>query len=122
MNADQKTATTQAKYTVALVRDASGAEPYVYPMFERSYLSATGGFLAGEVFLEVGEVVTIQITFDDAALQVTARVDGLQFGDAPGVTVTFVDSSNAQKKALAARFPQPQRRKPKQKRTRRRSR
>ena len=106
---DQKSGSMQTKYRVALVRSEGGQDICVYPMFERAYLSAAGGFLAGEVFLEVGEVVTIQISFVDEVLNVTARVDGLQFGDAPGVTVTFVDSSEAEKQALAARFPQTRR-------------
>ena len=74
-------------------------------MFRETQLSEKGGFLGGEVFLEVGERVAMSIKFNDGEeFHVAARVDGLQFGESPGVIVTFSHSSPQQRKALACKI------------------
>ena len=65
-----------------------------YAMFVASTLSANGAFLRGDVFLEVEEEFTVELARGEASVRVRARVESLERGDAPGMTVTFVGVSS----------------------------
>ena len=100
-----KQGASQKGFVVALIREENGKALCSYPMFGSTQLSEHGGFLGGQVFLEVGERVAISITFEDGEeFHVAARVDGLQFGESPGVVVTFSHSSPEQRTALGRKI------------------
>ena len=86
---------------VALVLPNGDDSPRVYDMFEAVELNGEGAFLAGEVFLEVGELVTLQLTQAGQDLvKAQARVVGLERGARNGMAVVFRDLGEQERRTL----------------------
>jgi len=72
-----------------------------YQMYEARDLSAEGAFLVGELLLEVGEQVTLQLETDgQPPVRAQARVVRLERGDRIGMAVAFQELGDAERSAL----------------------
>lgn len=76
-------------------------KPCSYEMFEATEMSADGVFLAGDLFLEIGETVTLELAADGAdPVRAQARVIRLERGDRNGMAVAFQDLGDEERRAL----------------------
>lgn len=88
--------------TCAMVTEGEGAS--VYPMFEVKALDVAGAFLAGSLFLEVGETAVVEILWDDdTRIRVPVRVASLDRGDEPGMSVVFPELDERERKLIEER-------------------
>jgi hypothetical protein len=86
----------------AVVTEGEGAS--VYPMFEVKRLDVDGAFLAGSLFLEVGEITTVELSWDEQTrIRVRVRVASLERGDEPGMSVVFPELDDGERKLIAER-------------------
>jgi hypothetical protein len=90
--------TSNGKAVTASIAGPDGS----YAMFEAHRIDPRGAFLAGTLLLELDEEFTVELSFADASrLRVRARVDRVQRDVEPGMTVSFSDLSEADRKLLA---------------------
>lgn len=76
---------------------------FVYPMFEVRDLRPEGALLQASLFLEVGEVVVIELSLGNGqAVRACARVVALERGDHPGMRVEFVELAESDRELMAA--------------------
>ena len=74
-----------------------------YSMFELLEVSVEGAFLGGKLLLEPGEIVTLELAFDDdRTTELEARVVSAETGDRPGIRVAW-SSLTASDRALLAK-------------------
>jgi len=80
---------------------ADGDDGGGYLMLESSELSEDGGFLGGNIFFEVAEEFTLQLSRSGAdSMRVRVRVVEIERGDEPGMWVEFVDVGDVERKKL----------------------
>jgi hypothetical protein len=86
----------------AVVTEGKGAS--IYPMFEVTRLGVDGAFLAGLLFLEVGESAVVELSWDEhTRIRVRVRVASLDRGDAPGMSVVFPQLDERERKLIEER-------------------
>lgn len=85
----------------AVILAVDGESSNRYEMFEATEMSAEGAFLAGDLFLEVGELVTLQLVADGQdPVRAQARVVRLERGGRNGMAVAFQDLGDDARRAL----------------------
>ncbi|HUH03664.1 MAG TPA: PilZ domain-containing protein [Kofleriaceae bacterium] len=88
--------------TVAVI-DPANTEAPPYAMFELGQLSAAGAFLIGSVFFERGEEFLVQLRQGTVApIRVRARVVEHTRTPDPGMTIEFINLTDAERSALSA--------------------
>ena len=91
MSAAPDTASPGALRASVVVRDGD-AEAASYEMFDVESVDLGGARLVGPLLLEVGEEVCLRLSRDERAIEVTARVTGVERGDHDAISVVlFVD-------------------------------
>ncbi len=72
-----------------------------YEMFEATEMNAEGAFLVGGLFLEVGELVTLELAAEGTdPVRAQARVLRLERGNRNGMAVAFQDLGDEERRAL----------------------
>jgi hypothetical protein len=100
-SSDRDTPPGRAVASVVVTRDDAIA---VYPMFEAIRLTTEGAFLAGSLFLEVGEITTLELSWDQGTrVRVQARVISLSRGEEPGMAVVFLELDERERKLIEER-------------------
>jgi hypothetical protein len=95
---------TPAGQAVASVVVTEGDAASVYPMFEVKRLTPEGAFLAGSLFLEVGEITMMELSWDQRTqVRLRARVISLARGDEPGMSVVFPELDERERKLIEER-------------------
>ncbi len=75
-----------------------------YSMFNVGRITGEGAFLAGSLLLELGEVVTLELSLAGGVeIRTDARVVGLDAGRAPGINVEFSGLDASQSELLKDR-------------------
>lgn len=100
---DPKAAMPVAAAPTAAVIDPSDADAPPYAMFELGRVSVAGAFLVGSVFFERGEEFLVQLRQGSAApVRVRARVVDHTREPEPGMTIEFLNLTDAERSALSA--------------------
>jgi hypothetical protein len=95
---------TPAGRGVASVVVTEGDTASVYPMFEVKRLTSDGAFLAGSLFLEVGETAMMELWWDERTqVRLQVRVISLARGDEPGMSVVFPELDERERKLIEER-------------------
>jgi len=103
MSAAPDTATPGAVHASVIVRDDDASGGAVYEMFDVETVDLGGARLVGPLLLEVGEQVCLRLSRDERAVEVVARVTGVERGERDAVSVVaFVDGGAAQAERLRA--------------------
>lgn len=82
----------------------SGDRTRIYRMYEAREITPEGAFLAGALFLEIGETVTLELSWSEGeAVRVSARVVALEHAGTPGMTVAFSHVDDRARSLIQAR-------------------
>ena len=72
-----------------------------YPMYEAQALTPKGFFLAGSLFLEVDEELTVEFALDGGShVRTRVRVERVDHGSVPGMAVLFAELSDSDREKL----------------------
>jgi hypothetical protein len=87
----------------AAVIDPADADSPPYAMFDLAQLSVAGAFLTGSVFFERGEEFLVQLSRGASpSVRVRARVVDHTRSPEAGMTIEFVNLTDAERSALSA--------------------
>jgi hypothetical protein len=76
-----------------------------YPMFEAAELGPDGAFLGGDLLLENGEELEVELTFpDDTTLELRAQVIDVAGGQRPGMRVVWSRLGAAERALLETKL------------------
>lgn len=92
-----------ASSPIAEALDPANSEAPPYAMFDLGRLSVAGAFLIGSIFFERGEELLVQLRRGTAApVRVRARVVDHTRTPDPGMTIEFINLTDAERSALSA--------------------
>lgn len=107
MSADHKaTAETESpsrayRATVVLTRDGDeSTEESRYSMFSAQELTPEGAFLVSDLLLELGELVTLELSLGSDKVRADARVVALDTGETSGMRVEFASLCDSDRQLI----------------------
>ena len=81
---------SEAKGSIRVAVIGEHADESRYPMFEGAEIATDGAFFAGELLLENGEELDVELAFaDDSTLRLRAQVVDVTAGERPGMRVVW---------------------------------